>query len=146
MNSNKAFFRQRKGFTFIEVLVTLSVIAISFLPMLRMFAVSIEQMNYTDDGITARYLSQEGMEKIKNLNFTENQLQELGDVWDPPLQEAAYIINGHPWRILRKIKHNSTPLEIHIQVYKEYGPRSVGTEQTPIVELVTLYQDLEWDF
>ena len=102
--------------------------------------------NYTDDATTARYLSQEGMEKIKNLNFTENQLKELGDVWDPPLDQDPYMINGQQWRILRKTKRNSAPLEIRISIYKEDAPISLLIDQKPIAELVTLFQDLEWDF
>lgn len=138
--------RRNKGFTFIELLIALAVIAISFLPLMQMYSVSLEQVGFTDDITTARYLAQGGMEKMNNLNFTKAQLKSMGDVWDPPLNEPALIVNGKRWRVFRKLVKGSDPLEIHIQVYKDekISTRKVAAE--PFVELATLFEDLEWGF
>jgi prepilin-type N-terminal cleavage/methylation domain-containing protein len=132
------------GFTFIELLITLAVIAICFLPLMRMFSVSLEQAYQTSDLTTARYLAQEGMERVKNLGFTEAQLEAIGDVWEPDLDKPALELNGRFWRTLRKIVRGSDPLEIRIQVYQITSKPANQLTGKPIVEVVTLVEDLDW--
>lgn len=136
------------GFTFIELLITLAVIAICFLPLMRMFSVSLEQVDVTNDLTTARYLAQEGMEKVKNLGFTEAQLEAIGDVWVPALDRPALEINGRYWRTLRKIVRGADPLEVRILVYQVPGRQSSlvsrQSSEKPTVEAVTLVEDLDW--
>lgn len=132
----------RNGFTFIELLITLAVIAICFLPLMRMFSVALEQTREVGDLTTARALAREEMEKFKNLNFTEAQLETIGDVWLPPLDKPALILNERKWRVLRKIVQGSDPLEVHILVYED--AERTSQDAKPIVELVTLIEDLEW--
>jgi len=91
------FKKTLTGFTFIELLITLAIIAICFLPLMRMFSVSLEQACVSNDLTTARYLAQEGMEKVKNSNFTEAQLKDLGDVWEPVLNKPPFITQNYPW-------------------------------------------------
>jgi len=132
------------GFTFIELLITLAVIAISFLPLMRMFSVSLEQVCATNDLTTGRYLAQEGMERVKNLGFTEAQLEAISDVWEPALDKPPLEINGKYWRTLRKIVKGTDPLEIRIQVYQVTGKPANRQTGKPIVEVVTLIEDLDW--
>jgi hypothetical protein len=117
-----------------------------------MFSVSLEQAYQTSDLTTARYLAQEGMERVKNLGFTEAQLEDLGDVWEPALDKPPLELNGRYWRILRKIVKGTDPLEIRIQVYQvtSHPSTSLGAGQSPvtskpIVEVVTLVEDLDWN-
>ncbi len=135
MNNNS------KGFTFIELLITLILVGICFLPLMNMFSVSLQQNNQTSDLTIARYLAQEGMEKMKNRHLTVSQLKQLGDVWDPPLSESPSMVDGKNWRVLRKLIV-SEPLEIHIQVFREED--RLNNLSKPVVELVTLVEDLEW--
>ncbi len=132
------------GFTFIEVLITLSIIAICFLPLMQMFSTSLEQVHITEDLTGGRYLAQEEMEQVKNSGFTEAQLSDLGDTWKPPLDQPPIDLNGRKWRVLRKIIKGTAPLEVHVQVYRV--PEKLRTEEfkKPIVELVTLIEDLDW--
>ncbi len=136
MNNNS------RGFTFIELLITLILIGICFLPLMNMFSVSLEQNNQTSDLTIARYLAQEGMEKMKNRHLTVSQLKQSGDLWDPPLNEAPSLVDGKNWRVLRKLIV-SEPLEVRIQVFREED-RLQNSSFKPVVELVTLIEDLEW--
>lgn len=138
--------RLNKGFTFIEILLTLTIIAICFLPLMRMFSVSLEQADVSSDLTTARYLAQEGMEATKNLGFTEAQLADLGDIWQPPLDESPLELDGRYWRVLRKVVKGSDPLEIRVQVHKLSKTPAVKakTQEGPLVEVVTLIEDLDW--
>lgn len=136
--------KRTNGFTFIELLITLAVIAICFLPLMRMFSVSLEQVYVTEDLTTARYLAQEGMEKVKNLGFTEAQFEDLGDRWEPALDKPPLELNGKYWRTLRKIVKGTDPLEIRIQVYQVSKYQGVKVSEKPIVEVVSLVEDLDW--
>jgi prepilin-type N-terminal cleavage/methylation domain-containing protein len=134
-----------RAFSFIELLITLGVIAIAFLPLMRMFSVGLEQSSVSSEHTTARYLLQEGMEKLKNLNFTEAQIEALGDIWYPPLDQPALNINKRYWRILREVKKNTDPLEIWIKVYQVFGSNSTKPAGDPIMQAVTLREDLDWE-
>lgn len=133
-----------KGFTFIELLITLTVIAISFLPLMRMFSVGLEQSYVSNDLTTGRYLAQEGMERVKNLALSKEQLETLGDTWDPPLEKEALLVNDKKWRTGRFVIRGTDPLEVRIKVYQVSGPEEEILKGKPIVELVTLVEDLDW--
>ena len=136
--------RKSSGFTFIELLITLAVIAICFLPLMRMFSVSLEQAHTTTDLTLARYLAQQGMEKTKNLGFTEAQIEDLGSVWEPALEEPPWDLNGRKWRTLRKIIKGTDPLEVRVQVYQTRSKAAREPTDKPIVEVITLIEDLDW--
>jgi len=137
----------KKGFSFIEMLITLSVLSVSFLPLMNMFSTSLLQLNTTDELTTARYLAQEGMERVKNLSFTVEQLRQEGDVWAPPLKEPTVAINGRHFRVLRKIipGSDSDPLEVRIRVFQEEDVKR-GELHKPVVEVVTLFEDFDWGY
>ena len=133
-----------KGFTFIELLITLAVMAICFLPLMQMYTASLEETHVTDELTTARYLAHEGMEKIKNSNYTKAQLKDEGDLWDPPLSQPSVVLNQNQWRVLRKVLPDTDPLEVRIQVFKVQEDKAPEVRVKPVVELVTLLEDLEW--
>ena len=130
----------KKGFTFIELLISLAVMAIAFLPLMRMFTGGLEQVYTIGDMDTARYLGKEGMEKLRNLNYTKAQIRDLGDVWDPPKDKPPLEINARKWRVLRKVFAETDPLEVRVLVYRE----PMLKDSKPIIELTTLIEDLEW--
>lgn len=129
-----------KGFTFIELLISLSIIAITFAPLMQMFSTGLEQVYHISELNTARYLAREGMEKLKNLNLTEAQLKGLGDIWEPALDKPAVELNERKWRVLRKVNKNSDPLEVRVLVFQE----PIIPDSKPALELITLIEDLEW--
>ena len=142
--ANELTNKRTNGFTFIELLITLAVIAICFLPLMQMFSASLEQVYVTNDLTVARYLAQEGMEKVKNLGFTEAQFEDLGDIWEPALDKPPLELNNRYWRVFRKIVKGTDPLEIRIQVY-QLSAISYQLSEKPIVEVVTLVEDLDWN-
>ena len=126
----------RRGFTYIEMLVVVSLLALCFVPLLQMFAQSMDEVSQYSDLGTAIQLGREGMESVENLRFTEEQIESQGAVWMPPEKEPPYEINGKQWRIKRTVVSNTAPLEIHIEVFRQQNlSRSV-------IELVTLIEDL----
>lgn len=132
------------AFTFIELLITLAIIAICFVPLMRMFSVSLEQLYISRDLTTARYLIQEGMEKVKNSGSSEYQIKDLGDIWHPALDQPPLDLNGKKWRVLRKVYDQTDPLEVRIQVFEEHLRKGTGEYSKPVAEMVTLIEDLDW--
>jgi prepilin-type N-terminal cleavage/methylation domain-containing protein len=128
-----------KGFTFIELLISLAVMGIAFLPLMQMFTTGLEQIYSIAEINTASLLGREEMEKMKNLNFTEAQLQKMGDVWEPPLNKPPLALNNRKWRVARKIGKDSKPVEVRIQVYAD----PLNKFSKPAVEYVTLFADWE---
>lgn len=128
------------AFTFIELLISLTVIAIAFLPLMQMFSTGLEQVYSLAELNTASSLAHEAMEKLKNLNFTEAQIKALSDIWQPSLDKSPLVLNEREWRVLRKVDKNSDPLEVRILVYSE----PITEPPKPVVELVTLIEDWEW--
>ena len=131
MASILGLHKRTNGFTFIELLITLAVIAICFLPLMRMFSVSLEQVYVTEDLTTARYLAQEGMEKVKNLGFTEAQFEDLGDRWEPFLDKPPLELNGKYWRSLRKIVKGTDPLEIEFRCIRYQSIKVSKCQRNP---------------
>ena len=118
------------GFTYIEMLVTLAIIAICFVPLTRMFSRNVEETVYLGNLVTAMGLARQEMEKIKNLALTEKQIETIGDIHYP-----ATIVNDTSWYVERDIKSGTDPLEIRVKVYPE------KEFDKPMVELVTLFED-----
>ncbi len=134
----------KEAFSFIELLITLVVLSICLLPLLNMFSHFLQQTTYTSDLTTARYLAQEGMEKVKNNNFTVEQLKKIGDLWEPPINEKPFFINGSKWRVRRKLDLGTAPLTVYIQVFKDENMLKGQDQVKPFLEIVTLIEDFEW--
>ena len=127
------------GFTFIEILMTLTVIALLFVPIMQLFSNSLYSTNDNLEAITAMNLAQSEMERVINLNYTKDQLRKLGTEIIPPVDKPALELNKTLWRVKRETIEESDPLEVHVSVYKE------GQPEKTMVRLVTLIEDLMWD-
>jgi prepilin-type N-terminal cleavage/methylation domain-containing protein len=127
------------GFTFIEILITISVIAVLFVPVMQLFSHALEATSQNLDLITATNLAKSEMEKVINLNMTKEQLKKLGDQVVPQLDRKPLEVNRTFWRVKREFVQDSDPLEVRIQVYKEDEPGKT------VVTLVTLVEDMMWE-
>lgn len=126
------------GFTFIEMMLTIVIMAICFVPLMRMFSTSISEVIYAGDKLTALNLAREQMERVKNLNLTEAQLLKLGDKIIPSSDKPPLKKNNTSWRIRRIFKKDTDPLEVKVEVYRE------SKVSQKILELSTMIEDLEW--
>ncbi len=127
------------GFTFIEILMTLTIIAVLFIPVMQLFSNSLFSTTVNLETITAMNLAQSEMERTINLNLTKTQLKKIGTLVTPPENEKPLEMNGQFWRIKREIVDNSDPLEVRIVVTRDSEPAK------SVVTLVTLVEDLMWD-
>ena len=128
----------KDAFTYIEILITLAIIAILFVPMMRLFSYGLYSVTISGDMITATNLARMQMEKIKNLNLTKKQFKQLGDQWEPKKEEPPLEVNQVKWRIWTHFEPDSDPLEVSVRVYL-----AENTEK-PVASLVTLVEDNIW--
>ena len=127
-----------QGFTYIEILITLAIIAVLFVPMMQLFSYGLYSVTISGDMITATNLARLEMEKLKNLNLTKKQFRTLGDQWVPKLEEPPLELNQSKWRIWTHFEPDSDPLEVSVRVY-------LATDtQKPVASLVTLIEDNIW--
>ena len=133
----RRYFLSLTGFSYIEMLITVVIISVCFFPLLRLFSTSIVSAVGASDLATAVNLAREEMEKIKNLNFTEMQLINMGNTFYPPLDEPPLTLNGQTWRVERVIVAGTDPLEVHVCVFKSDNMKK------PLARLVTLIEDLQ---
>lgn len=127
-----------RGFTFIEILIALAVIAVLFIPMIQLFSSAMYSVTVSGEGITAVNLARWEMEQVKNLNLTKAGFKKIGDLWTPKLEEAPLEMNQAKWRVLRRIIPDTDPLEIRVEVYRN------DNLNKPVATVTTLVEDSIW--
>ena len=130
---------RQKGFTFVEILITLALVAILFVPVMQLFSHAIYATADSLDLITATNLAKSEMERTLNLNLTKAQLRELGDQTFPPLKDPPLELNHTLWRVRREFIEGADPLEVRIHVYRDKTP------EKDVAMLVTLIEDMMWE-
>jgi len=145
------------AFTYIELLITLTVIAVLFVPIMQMFSHSLIASTTSQDLITATSLARWEMERIKNLKVGKEKLSEIGDSFYPPIDEDPMELNEMLWRIKREIIKGTDPLEVRVHVYPLRKKGEVGeeegiseelaylAEEEPLMTLVTLFENMYWE-
>jgi len=151
--------REKRAFTYIEILIALAIVAILFIPMIQLFSHALYSVMVSGEEITAVNLTRWEMEKVKNLNITKAGLKKMGNVWTPKLDEPPLEMNNEKWRVLRRVSGqgdttqdgqqgnpaatstvpgNEPPLQITVEVYRAENLNK------PIASAVTLVEDAIW--
>jgi len=132
--------QERRGaFTYIELLIALAVMAILLVPVMQLFSHTLTAVSFSQGFIIATNLAKWQMERVKNLNFTTAQFQELGTTIHPSLEEEPLEMGDLKWRIETEFVPGSSPLEVRIKVYY-----AIAMDK-PVVTLVTLVEDMTWE-
>ena len=127
----------RAGFTFVEILITLALFGILFIPVIQLFSQAMDASGQSRAVLTAVNLARWEAERTRNLGFDVRRLKTEGDIVWPPLTEPAYSFNGYFWRIYRALKSGSEPLEVTIDVMQE-------GKNKPMAHLVMLVCEPVW--
>lgn len=133
MASNRMF-----GFTYVELLIAVSLIAVLFVPIMQLFSHAMEATTASRDLITAVSLARWEMERVRNLGVSTERLEEMGNVIWPALEEPPLKLNDRTWRISRVVKLGSEPLEVVVEVRRD-------GEERVLTRLVVLLTDTFWD-
>lgn len=124
------------GFTYIEMLIVIALVAICFVPLLHMFTQSMSEVAQYSDVGTALQLGRNTTELVRNLRLTEAQIESQDIIWTPDQKEPPLLLNGHNWRVKRRSVKGTDPLEVHVEVFHAEDMNK------PVLELVTLIEDL----
>jgi prepilin-type N-terminal cleavage/methylation domain-containing protein len=136
MNQTELKKMRQKGFTFIEVIIAMTLIAVTFVPLMKMFTVAIDNINNAKVMTTAVSIGREYMEMVKNLNLPEERLKKLeSSAIFPPLSEPPIGLNDVLWRVKRVVYKDTDPVRVDILVYEE-------GEKEPVFTLSTLFEDI----
>ena len=143
MKTTKSYFH--KGFTFIELLISLAIIAITFLPLMHMFTTGLEQVYYTSELDTARYLRFIEDEVVRLLNegyWIEDIIDKVKipeDLAKKPWLQSLY---GHPTFIVHGVHrryagwYNGNPAELF-----PAGSTEIAAEVVKLVGVDKLVQE-----
>ncbi len=119
-----------KGFTYIEMLIAITIVATLFFPVMRLFSTNVLVVTASGDLVTALNIAREEMEKVKNLGFSEERVRQIGNT------SFTCTMNGVDWQLSRVVCGGSDPVEVRVKVCRR-------TElHKPLVELSTLIEDL----
>lgn len=129
--------RGDSGFTFVEILVTLALFGILFIPVMQLFSQAMDATGHSRALLTAVNLARWEAERTRNLAFDVRRLKAAGDQTWPPEDQPPYSYNGYSWRIHRTLKADSDPLEVTIDVNQ-------GKDAKPLTSLVMLLCDQVW--
>lgn len=95
------------------MLISLLIISICIIPLIRMYTLSMSEINYIDDMYTAIDLAREEVEKVKNLGLSKDQIKGVGNVLSPPI-----YLNKKVWRSARVVDKDKDPLEVYVYVFQ----------------------------
>ena len=73
-------YRSRQAFTFVEILVTLTLIAILFVPTMQFFSHAMDATLSSRDLITAVHLARWEMERTRNMASQVKRVRDEGNV------------------------------------------------------------------
>ncbi len=125
------------GFSYVEILVTLALLGILFVPMMQLFSYAMDATTSSRDLLTALSLGRREMERVKNEGANLDKLRTAGNQTYPPAEEPPLKLNGRTWRVDRILKPNLEPLEVTVEVRRD-------GESKPLVQLVTLLTETSW--
>ena len=138
----------QSGFTLLEIITALIVIAVAFLPLMRMYTSALEQIEQTSNLTTAKYIAKAAMEKMKNMAVSEGRLLGLKNPIEPPLGEPPYTLNGREWRVEKVVRRTMEgSIKVTVKVYlirKQVSDDDKGfLKSKPVIGISTLIEDYE---
>jgi prepilin-type N-terminal cleavage/methylation domain-containing protein len=110
-----------KGFTLIEIIVSVSILALIFVPIGSLLLQSISSNKESEEMIAAIALAQEEIEQLKTLSFTD-LLNKAG--------KEIKTIRSNEFVFLRKLKidiEDTTLLKITVSVHGSDGVINIVT-------------------
>ena len=125
VSKNKKFMKTNKGFSFVEITVTLAIVAICILPILNLIFYSKKQVVYARDEIIAYNLAFELLEWI---NTTPYELMEPYFLTLPPDDS---IRPYHYYSIKKQDEEDNFDVKEIVFKYPEYYSKYKRTIEVP---------------
>ena len=121
----KSAVQEENGFTLLEVLVAVFILAVVLTPMIAYFGRNLNKVAEVRSASIALNLAKEGMERVRT-----GELSECPDSYDKPVDEST-------WQITYECSDLGTSLiKVTVKVFK-------GSATDPLAELVTIVESSE---
>lgn len=111
MNVNKS----QKGFTLVEILAVIFVIAVGITGVFSLIQTTISSSRLISQQLTATYLAQEGVElvrAVRDTNWLEDRFEDTA--WDEDLNQGEYQLD------YTDLEEGETPEDPAIEPYGDY--------------------------
>ncbi len=119
----------RKGFSLIEVIITIVLLTVGVISILQMFSIGLFADAETENQTTAFYLAQEKMEEVRDASSYANI---------DSFAASKTALTGSFIDFSREVTVSGTPKQVNVIVYWNVK----GAEQS--VDLVSLFADYNY--
>lgn len=132
--------RNRRGFSLIEVMIAIVVIAIMFISALAIFFQTVHVQLTSEDQAIANNLARSAIEEVKTIRWNLIPLDSTGGGYlDPPSNTIAndYITDDGELHVVRTIVIPETNIKrVSVSVFQIDVSGRPGEQDVPIVTLV----------
>ncbi|MEP0813104.1 MAG: type II secretion system protein [bacterium] len=132
--------RNRRGFSLIELMIAIVVIAIMFISALAIFFQTVHVQLTSEDQAIANNLARAAIEEVKSIRWSRIPLDSTGTGYlDPPRNTIAndFVTDDGELRVVRTIEIPETNIKrISVNVYQIDVSGRPGEQDVPIVTLV----------
>ncbi len=122
-------FKSTKGFTLIEVMIALLILAVGLLALMTMQIVSIKANAFSSEMTYSTMLAQQQLETLKNVPFTDANLTGATPPTPPPLHTLLPIIDskGGSYSVSWQVEDTTANMK-KITIDVTWQSRRLGTE------------------
>jgi len=118
--------RSKKGFSLIEVLVSMALVAIAMLGLAQLFILSIMNNSQADRMTNATFLAQQQIEQLRTFTYDElNALNTIDELIDVNLDTT------YDYRRITRVQFSGLAFEVRVLVF---AGEQEGVETTALVD------------
>lgn len=134
-NHSGRILKKREGFSLIEVLISITLVAIALLGLAQLFTYSVMNNSRSDRMTNAVFLAQEKIDFLRNLTATE-----LSSIAGTAMDEQDIDVNNDStidFRRITEIQTSGVSWDIRVLVF---SPEQIGVARNALLQNPTQYR------
>ena len=126
--------QKRKGFTLIEVLVSMALVGIAVLGLAQLFTYCILNNSRSEKMSTATFLAQQQIDSLRNLTVAELNLAAVGDIDE---QIDINLDLTYDFRRITQVQASTYYWDVRVLVF---SAEQIGTAQNDLIQNPSQYK------